>query len=169
MYLSDVWWPKSTLLPTDSDISPSEPTRLLSDRQWAAVADLFPWNPHNGRGGRPQVAPRECLEGILWVVLNGGRWNQIPDRFPSRSTCRRRFRSWSKNGCFEEAWERLLVTLDPVERSRWESARERSIGQSPAQRPTEFDRLNRGQSPLQHAFAAHFAFRPDAKLIGSDA
>lgn len=43
----------------------------LTDEQWHLIKDLFVEKP---TGGRPRVAPRPCLEGILWVLRSGARW-----------------------------------------------------------------------------------------------
>ena len=43
----------------------------LTDGQWHLIQDLFVERP---TGGRPRVAPRPCLEGILWVLRSGARW-----------------------------------------------------------------------------------------------
>ena len=43
----------------------------LSDEQWHVIADLF---VEEETGGRPRIAPRPCLEGVLWVLRSGARW-----------------------------------------------------------------------------------------------
>lgn len=54
--------------------SRTAPTPYLSDSQWVLIADLFPHPPVSRKGGRPRVPPRQCLEGILWVLRTGARW-----------------------------------------------------------------------------------------------
>lgn len=91
----------------------------LTDEQWLLIEDLFPWEPPTRRGGRPQVPPRACLEGILWVLRTGARWKDLPERFPSFTTCWRRFKEWTESGVFEQAWSRLLEKLDDKGRIKW--------------------------------------------------
>ena len=74
------------------------------------------------RGGRPQAHPRDCLEGILWVLRTGARWKDLPECFLSKSTCWRRFRERTETGVFQEAWRRLLGKLDNLGRINWEEA-----------------------------------------------
>ncbi|QDU82589.1 hypothetical protein Pla110_43490 [Polystyrenella longa] len=83
----------------------------LTDEQWLLIEDLFPWEGPTRAGGRPQAPPRECLEGILWVLRTGARWKDLPKSFPSFTTCWRRFKEWTESGVFRLAWERLAEKL----------------------------------------------------------
>jgi transposase len=84
----------------------------LTDQQWLLIEDLFPWEPPSRCGGRPQAPPRACFEGILWVLVTGARWKDLPKYFPSFTTCWRRFKQWTESGLFVIAWARLLQELD---------------------------------------------------------
>ncbi len=94
-------------------------TSELTDGQWNLIKDLFVERP---TGGRPRVAPRPCLEGILWVLRSGARWKDLPTHFPSYCTCWRRLNEWMDLGIFEEAWRRLLHKLDARGRIDWRVA-----------------------------------------------
>lgn len=94
----------------------------LTDKQWDRIKDLFPWKPPTRYGGRPRKHPRDCLEGILWVLRSGARWKDLPKSFPSFSTCWRRFRDWTESGVFKVAWARLLEELDDLNEINWEEA-----------------------------------------------
>ena len=98
------------------------PKPYLSDEQWLLIADLFPQPKVSSRGGRPRVAPRPCLEGILWILHSGARWQDLPERYPSVATCWRRHRAWTDSGVFLEAWKRLLGKLDRLKGVNWEEA-----------------------------------------------
>ena len=87
----------------------------LTDKQWELIADLFPWEPPASEGGRPQVHPRDCLEGILWVLRTGARWKDLPKTFPSKSTCHLRLKTWTEAGLLEQAFLRLVMKLDENE------------------------------------------------------
>jgi len=69
--------------------------RVLTDEQWERLAPHFPKHPPSPKGGRPRADDRECLEGILWLLRTGARWQDIPVDMPSGSTCWRRLVEWS--------------------------------------------------------------------------
>ena len=102
--------------------SRTAPKPYLSDSQWLLIADLFPHPPVAPQGGRPRVPPRQCLEGILWILETGSRWKDLPERYPSPATCWRRLRAWTDSGVFLEAWRRLLQKLDRLKGLNWEEA-----------------------------------------------
>ena len=83
----------------------------LTDKQWEFIEDLFPWEPPGDEGGRPRVQPRDCLEGILWVLRTGARWKDLPKHFPSKSTCHLWFKRWTEKGIIEQVLRRLLLKL----------------------------------------------------------
>ncbi len=98
------------------------PPPFLSNSQWFLIADLFPHPPITGRGGRPRVPPRACLEGVLWVLQTGSRWKDLPERYPSPATCWRRLNEWTQAGTWVIAWQRLLGKLDELREINWEEA-----------------------------------------------
>jgi transposase len=100
--------------------SRTAPAPYLTDAQWLLIADLFPYQRTTKRGGRPPVPPRQCLEGILWVLVSGARWKDLPERYPSPSTCWRRLNEWVGEGLLQQAWSRLLGKLGRLRHIDWE-------------------------------------------------
>ena len=64
----------------------------LDDEQWQVIEPLLlkPERRADGRG-RPRKDDREVLNGILWILRSGARWQDLPERFPPYQTCHRRF------------------------------------------------------------------------------
>lgn len=120
MHLSLSLWP--TRRRPNTTGSRTAPKPFLNDSQWELIADLFPIPPRTSLGGRPPVPPRPCLEGVLWILRTGARWQDLPERYPSPSTCWRRLKAWSESGLFREAWTRLLGQLDEFRGIDWEEA-----------------------------------------------
>lgn len=53
----------------------------LTDEQWAILEPLIPPLPRRPDGkGRPWRDNREVLNGILWVLRTGARWEDLPER-----------------------------------------------------------------------------------------
>jgi transposase len=94
----------------------------LTDAQWAKIAPHLPRNAQSPKGGRPRVGNREVVEGILWVLRTGARWRDLPDGYPSGSTCWRRLRDWEAEGIWLELWRAFLRQLDVRGRLQWEQA-----------------------------------------------
>jgi transposase len=84
---------------------------MLTDAQWERIEPLLPKHPPSPKGGRPRASDRECLEGILWLLRSGARWQDIPADFPSDSTCWRRLDEWSSEGVLEEIQANLITEL----------------------------------------------------------
>lgn len=52
-------------------------------------------------GGRPPVPKRQALAGIFWVLGNGAKWKDLPERLGSKSSVHRWFLTWERAGVFE--------------------------------------------------------------------
>ena len=106
----------------------------VSDELWARLEPLLADPPRRARHpGRLRHPPRKCLEGILYVLITGTPWLQVPYRelgLPSGETCRRRLEEWQARNVFAQAlailqqelaeagrldWSRLIVDASLVE------------------------------------------------------
>lgn len=88
--------------------------RVLTDEQWRRIAPHLPKHPPSPKGGRPRVDDRECLEGILWLLRTGSRWQDMPVDLPSGSTCWRRLQEWAADGVLEDIHAILIGELDEL-------------------------------------------------------
>lgn len=80
----------------------------LTNEQWVVVAPHIPEPPKRDDGkGRPRTDNRPVLNGILWVLRTGAPWKDLPERYPSPSTCHLRFQEWNEQGI----WPKILTTL----------------------------------------------------------
>jgi transposase len=77
------------------------PTYQLTDEQWDQIKDLLP--PNGQRGGQWKDH-RLMVDAILWVLSDGGRWRNMPERYGPWQTVYDRFRKW----CREGLWDRIL-------------------------------------------------------------
>ena len=90
---------------------------LLNDSQWENIQPLLPRRPGFGR---PRADDRMVLEGILWVLRSGARWRDLPERYPSASTCWRRLRDWEEDEVWLNIWRLFLGELDARGRLNWD-------------------------------------------------
>lgn len=72
--------------------------------------------------GRPRRDDRQVLEGILWVLRSGARWQDVPREYGSATTCWRRLRQWEEAGVWEAIWRAVLATLEARQRLNWTQA-----------------------------------------------
>jgi transposase len=86
----------------------------LTDEQWAILEPLIPkpTRRSDGRGRPPVHGDRAAINGILWVLRTGAAWADLPDRFPSGSTCFRRFSRWMHQGVLQAILEALARDLE---------------------------------------------------------
>jgi len=95
-------------------------TPLLKDDQWEKIEPLLPSTAPGKKGGPPWKDNRKVLEGILWVLKTGARWRDLPDIYPSPSTCWRRLKLWEDMGIWLDIWRALLSELDEKQYLDWE-------------------------------------------------
>lgn len=82
----------------------------LSNKEWELLQPLLPRKAHIGR---PRSDDRQTLNGILYVLSTGCRWEDIPpERYGSGKTCWYRFASWGENGVWNAIAGVLLLELN---------------------------------------------------------
>ena len=86
--------------------------RMLTDRQWRMMEPLLPRLRGGPKGGRPWADDRSTLEGILWVLKTGARWQDLPPSYPHPATCWRRLALYEQLGVWDRIWRVLLRRLD---------------------------------------------------------
>jgi len=86
----------------------------LTDEQWSILEPLIPKAlPRADGRGRPIVhSDRSVINGILWLLRTGAAWADLPERFPSGSTCFRRFSNWMRQGVLRAILEALARDLE---------------------------------------------------------
>jgi transposase len=95
----------------------------VSDALWERLAPVLADPPRRFRyPGRCRYSPRQCLEGILYVLYTDTPWLQVPYRelgLPSGETCRRRMEEWTARGLFAQAIRILQEQLVAAEKLDW--------------------------------------------------
>jgi putative transposase len=72
----------------------------VTEKEWAILEPLI---PAAKPGGRPQeIARREIVNGILYVLCSGCPWRMMPHDLPNWSTVHLYFREWKLAGVWEQ-------------------------------------------------------------------
>jgi len=90
---------------------------LPTEAQWKKIAPLLPKPPNTARAVVRGSTDRRVLEGILWILRSGARWQDLPEKYPHPSTCWRRLRDWEEQGVWLNIWRVFLSELNERERT----------------------------------------------------
>lgn len=76
----------------------------ITDRQWELITKHL---PKQARTGRPRCDDRTTINGILFVLTVGCRWEELPEKYGSKSTTHLRLQNWQQKG----VWKKILSEL----------------------------------------------------------
>jgi transposase len=91
----------------------------LTDRQWAFIQPLLPPPAHTGR---PCADDRGTVDGILYVLITGCCWQDLPREYGAPTTVWRRLGRWGEAGVWERIWRAALSRLDVQGKLDWSMA-----------------------------------------------
>lgn len=91
----------------------------LTDSQWGFIQPLL---PPPARTGRPRADDLRTVEGILYVLITGCRWQDLPREYGAPTTVWRRLKRWGEVGVWERIWRAVLATLDGQGQLDWSMA-----------------------------------------------
>lgn len=82
----------------------------LSDKQWKIFSTVLPKDPEKRGKGMPHVHFRYVLNTILWILLTGARWKDVPrsPNFASKSSAHRWLQRWKNDGTLSKLLLYLL-------------------------------------------------------------
>ena len=75
----------------------------LTNAEWARLHPLLP--PR--QPGKSRTDDRRILNGILWKLVTGAPWRDLPERYGPWQTVYTRLRRWTRAG----VWDRLFAAV----------------------------------------------------------
>jgi transposase len=97
----------------------------VDDELWERIKPLLPVRTRRARWpGRLPLDDRACLNGILFVLLTGISWADLPQQLGCGSgmTCWRRLRDWTTAGAWDQLHTLLLAELHAADQIDWSRA-----------------------------------------------
>jgi len=76
----------------------------LTDKQWDLIKPSLPNLAHTSR---PRVDDRTVINGVLYVLMSGCRWMDMPSKYGSHKTVWERHKKWSEKG----VWKHIMDSL----------------------------------------------------------
>ena len=62
------------------------------------------------------------IEGILYILITGSRWQDLPRQYGAPTTVWRRLKRWGEEGVRERIWRMALAALDGQGQLDWSMA-----------------------------------------------
>ena len=88
----------------------------MTEQQWAFIQPLL---PPPARIGRPRANDRRTIEGILYILITGCRWQDLPQEYGAPTTVWRRLKRWGEERVWERIWRAALAALDRQRQLDW--------------------------------------------------
>ncbi len=81
----------------------------LAEEQFNKIKPLLPNKPR----GMPRVDDRKALSGIVFCLLRGYRWSDVPPEYGPAKTLYNRYKRWAEAG-FLSRYSRLWHRKTPI-------------------------------------------------------
>ena len=86
-------------------------TTDLSEAQWSLIEGFFPVRPPGSTGRPREIAYREIVNAILYLLDTGCQWRNLPHDLPCYSSVSHYYHTWRKSGLLERMEESLRRRL----------------------------------------------------------
>ena len=94
----------------------------MSDAEWKLFEDIFPEKERKGRG-MPAAHPRKVLNSLLFILVTGCRWCDLPQGpcWASKSSAHRWLKTWHSDGTIDKLKARILGAAQNGGLIQWNS------------------------------------------------
>ena len=96
----------------------------VNDKQWAWFEKILPVRERKVGRGRPPTPMRYIINSLLYILMTGCRWCDLPRGKPwsSKSVAHRALQKWSKEGTLEEIKAKVLGLAENQGQIDWSGA-----------------------------------------------
>lgn len=91
----------------------------ISDSLWEKIKPLLPPEVLELNDDPPQIDNRKTMEGILYALHTGCKWNEIPRSLGDSSMIHDRYKEWRKAGVFQRMWRNGILKYDEFTKLFW--------------------------------------------------
>ena len=91
----------------------------IPEALWSRIDLVLPIYKRGCKGGRPRLAMKKVVGGILYVLSTGCQWKAMPKEFGSGSAIHAYFQEWVRLGVFQQLWELALTEYDQLKGIDW--------------------------------------------------
>ncbi len=81
----------------------------MSDELWQQIHPLLLEDSPPKRTGRKRADWRRMINGIVYRVQTGCKWNKLPKQFGDDSTVHRWYQRWCKSGMIHKVWSKITT------------------------------------------------------------
>jgi transposase len=94
----------------------------LTDSEWKLFADVFPPEPAKRGRGMPHAPFRQVVNSLLYVLITGCRWCDLPRGPPraSKSAAHRWLQRWHNDGTLAAMPARILGIAEAHGMIHWQ-------------------------------------------------
>jgi len=79
----------------------------ITDTQWKSIEKYL---PKPAKTGRPRCDDRTTINGILFVLVSGCRWEELPKMYGSKSTAHLRLQDWQQKGVWKKILSGIIIS-----------------------------------------------------------
>jgi putative transposase len=91
----------------------------VDDVLWAKVEAVLAEFDPPARYGPDRIDQRQALNGVIYRMRSGVRWNQLPGEFGDDSSVHRTFQRWVRRGVIGRLWAALVSAREELGGVDW--------------------------------------------------
>jgi putative transposase len=92
----------------------------IPNELWNKLKTILDENDPPKRIGRKRIDARAALNAIIFRLLSGCQWNQLPKEFPDDSSVDRTFQRWEQNHVLDRIWAALVEECEEIGGVDWQ-------------------------------------------------